>query len=249
MGPAASPAMARPLRLARCALALACGWSLAAVSAMAAKAPAQPDAPAAIAALVESLLRQEAAGLPGELQLVIEPVQLGSRAACSELSAFKPGGFRLRPRMTLGLRCAAPQRWTAYVAVQARMVGPYPVAVQTLRAGEALTPQAYALREGDLLELPADAVLDEGLLLGRTARQRIAAGQPLRAGALRSAESVMRGAPVKLTLQGHGFSVSRDGAVALEEGPPGSTISVRTPSGQIVSGVVRGAGLVEVGLP
>jgi flagella basal body P-ring formation protein FlgA len=198
---------------------------------------------------IEALVRQEAAGLPGELSIHIEDRPLAQRPACSELAVVKPAGFRLRPRMTIGLRCAAPQRWSTYVEVQARVSGRYPVAAQTLRAGEPLVASAYVWREGDLLALPNDVLLDDKLLSGYSTRQRIAAGQPLRAGSLRSADAVLRGAPVKLTLQGKGFTVSRDGAVALEEGAPGSTVSVRTSSGQVVSGVVRGAAWVELGLP
>ncbi|MFT4189897.1 MAG: flagellar basal body P-ring formation chaperone FlgA [Comamonas sp.] len=229
-------------------LTLACGWALAVAGGAAQAAGAGAGADPRIPALVEALLRQEAASLPGTLSLAIAPVALGNRAACSELSLDKPDRFRLRPDMTLGVRCVAPQRWSIYVRVRASVAGRYPVAAQTLGVGELITPQAYVWREGDLLALPGDAVLDEKQLEGRSARQRIAAGQPLRAGALRSAQTVARGALVKLTVQGEGFTVSREGATALEEGAPGSTISVRTPSGQIVSGIVRGAGVVEVGL-
>lgn len=201
-----------------------------------------------IASQVEAILKQETANLPGQLALRIAPLALGNRPACNDYEVYKPGGFRLRPRMTLGLRCVAPQRWSAYVAVQATLLGRYPVAAQMLAVGDALPTSALTLREGDLLALPSDAVLNPDRLAGWTARQRIAVGMPIRAGALRSADAVRRGMPVKLVLHGSGFTVSRDG-VAIDEGAPGSAVQVRTPAGQIVSGIVRGGGTVEVGLP
>ena len=198
---------------------------------------------------VESLVREQAHGLAGELILQTDPLQLAQRSACDELSIVKPAGFRLRSRMTLSLRCVSPQRWSTYVEVQARLHANYWVAAKTLRPGDVLGPESYEVRAGDLLALPNDVLLDRQQMLGFSARQRIPAGQALRAGALRSTDAVLRGALVKLTFQGKGFTISRDGAQALEEGTVGSTIAVRTANGHIVSGVVRGSGLVELSSP
>ena len=198
---------------------------------------------------VEALVREQAHGLAGELILQTDPLQLKQRPACDELSIVKPAGFRLRSRMTVSLRCAAPQRWSTYVEVQARMHANYLVAAKTLRSGDVLGPESYETREGDLLDLPNDVLLASQPMQGFSARQRIPAGQALRAGALRSSDAVLRGAQVKLTFQGKGFTISRDGAQALEEGAVGSTIAVRTANGHIVSGVVRGSGLVELSSP
>ena len=79
-----------------------------------------------------------------------------------------------------------------------------------------------------------------------TAAYRITAGQPIKGAALRNAQSV-RGSNVRINAVGKGFMVSSEGQ-ALDNAAPGATVQVRMPSGQVVSGVVRNAGLVEMHL-
>ena len=79
-----------------------------------------------------------------------------------------------------------------------------------------------------------------------TAAYRITAGQPIKGAALRNAQSVVRGSNVRINAVGKGFMVSSEGQ-ALDNAAPGATV-VRMPSGQVVSGVVRNAGLVEMHL-
>jgi len=52
---------------------------------------------------------------------------------------------------------------------------------------------------------------------------------------------------VRITARGAGFVISSEGQ-ALDDAAPGAMVQVRTTSGQIVSGVVRSAGMVEVQL-
>jgi flagella basal body P-ring formation protein FlgA len=52
---------------------------------------------------------------------------------------------------------------------------------------------------------------------------------------------------VHLIVQGRGFTVSSEGE-ALGKAAPGERLQVRTPSGQVVTGVVNAAGQVEVGM-
>lgn len=73
----------------------------------------------------------------------------------------------------------------------------------------------------------------------------IGAGQPLRADWLRAPVAVQQGQIVKLFARGNGFSVSHDGR-ALATAQSGQTVQIRTGSGQVVSGVARPGGLVEV---
>ena len=81
-----------------------------------------------------------------------------------------------------------------------------------------------------------------------TAAYRITAGQPIKGAALRNAQSVVRGSNVRINAVGKGFMVSSSEGQALDNAAPGATVQVRMPSGQVVSGVVRNAGLVEMHL-
>ena len=52
---------------------------------------------------------------------------------------------------------------------------------------------------------------------------------------------------MRINARGNGFVVSSEGQ-ALDNAAPGATVQVRTASGQVVTGVVRNAGLVEIQL-
>lgn len=56
---------------------------------------------------------------------------------------------------------------------------------------------------------------------------------------------VQQGQSVKLLLAGAGFTVSNEGR-ALNNATQGQVVQVRTASGQLVSGVARSGGVVEV---
>jgi len=202
---------------------------------------------AAIARVAQDYLRGQLAALPGTPAITLDPIDAARHPACAELLPFLPSALRPRARMTVGVRCAAPQSWTLYVQATVSVPGQYYVAARPIPAGQALRPDDLAAREGDLVTLPRGVMLDAQAILGMRARSRIAAGQTIRASALRSAEAVTRGQQVRITAQGRGFVVSGEGE-ALDDAPPGAAVQVRTPSGQIVSGIVRSATLVEVTL-
>ena len=123
------------------------------------------------------------------------------------------------------------------------MPGQYYVASRTIAAGQALTPADLAPRDATWSPCPG-AITDPDTVAGMTAAYRITAGQPIKGAALRNAQSV-RGSNVRINAVGKGFMVSSEGQ-ALDNAAPGATVQVRMPSGQVVSGVVRNAGLVEM---
>lgn len=209
-------------------------------------APATADA-AAIGRAAEAFLRQQLAGLPGTLSIALDPIDTSRTAACTELAPFLPAALRPRPRMTVGVRCTAPQSWTMYVQATVGARGQYYVAARTIAAGQAIQPGDLAPRDGDLVALPGGIVADPQAIVGMRARYRIVAGQAIKGSALRSALAVTRGQHVRITARGRGFVVSTEGE-ALDDAPPGAPVQVRTASGQVVSGVVRNASLVEVAL-
>ena len=148
--------------------------------------------------------------------------------------------------MTVGIRCTAPKAWTAYVQASVSVPGQYYVASRTIAAGQALTLADLAPRDGDLVALPParSPTGHGGRHDGGLSDHRRPADQ---GAALRNAQSVVRGSNVRINAVGKGFMVSSEGQ-ALDNAAPGATVQVRMPSGQVVSGVVRNAGLVEMHL-
>lgn len=208
---------------------------------------AATQAPEAIVLAAQTYLLDQLAGLPGQPSIAIDPPRAERLAPCDVMSPFMPSGMKLRSRMTVGVRCNAPKPWTAYVQATVSVPGYYYVASRMITAGQALTPDDLAPRDGDLVSLPPGAITDPQTVVGMTAAHRINAGQPVRGSSLRNAQSVVRGANVRINARGNGFVVSSEGQ-ALDNAAPGATVQVRTPGGQVVSGVVRNAGLVEIQL-
>jgi len=201
--------------------------------------------PALVQTRVSEFLQERASVLPGTPQITVTADNVERYDACESLEVFLAGNGKLRPRMSVGVRCNAPTPWTTYVQTSIQVTGTYFVAARGISAGQRIGPDDLAAREGDLMALPQGAVVDASRLDGAVATRRINAGTTLRTNALRSAESVQRGRTVRLVVNGRGFVATSEGE-AMGSAAPGSYVQVRTASGQIVSGIVRDASTVEV---
>jgi flagella basal body P-ring formation protein FlgA len=217
----------------------------------AARAQAQPldrpQDPAAVQQVAQDYLLQQLSSLPAQPNIQIDEVHTDRLPACDTLTAYTTGPMRPRARMSVGVRCTAPRPWNVYVQATVSMPGQYYVAARPINAGETLQMADLAPRDGDLINLPPGAITDPQSVIGMTASYRIGMGQPIRATNLRSAGSVQRGQMVRITARGAGFVVSSEGQV-MQNAAPGSTVEVKTASGQIVSGILQPQGNVEVPL-
>jgi flagella basal body P-ring formation protein FlgA len=72
------------------------------------------------------------------------------------------------------------------------------------------------------------------------------AGTVLRQEMLKISPVVQQGQAVKLTSSGNGFSVSAEGQ-AMSKANEGQVVQVKVASGQIVTGIARSGGQIEVG--
>jgi len=219
----------------------------AALPALAQTAPAVPrQDPAVLRLAVEQFLATQAAGLPG--QVAVKVGQIDSRnnlAACAAPQPFLAAGSRAWGKTTVGVRCSEPAHWTIYVQATVQVVGEYFVTARPLAQGQAIAESDLARIRGDLTALPPSIVTDGGLAVGRTLAMSLPAGVPLRQDALRSQPVVQQGQVVRLVTNGPGFRVSTE-ARALTNAVEGQVAQARTANGQVVSGVARGGGVVEV---
>jgi flagella basal body P-ring formation protein FlgA len=201
--------------------------------------------PTSYAEQIRVFLLEQAAPYGGTAQVNVEALAADKLAPCEQSEAFLPHGARLRSRLSVGIRCVAPKNWVAYTQASISIDGNYYVTARALKAGTALGADDISQRSGDLLRLPNGIVLDPDLLIGSVTTQRLAAGSTIKASALRSPESILRGQAVRLEARGPGFVATSDGK-AMQNGEPGSQIQVRTASGQTVSGTVLNAHTVLV---
>ena len=221
---------------------LACLLSLPAAAQL--MAPRQD--PAALRGTVDQFLRAQSAGLPGEVTITVG--QLDARMslpACPAPEAFLPAGSRVWGKTSVGVRCLAPSPWIVYVTAQVKVIADYVASAAPLAQGQLVGPNDVMRMKGDLTILPAGILTDPAQAIGRTVAMSVGMGSPLRVDSLRIQQVVQQGQAVRLVSSGPGFSVATEGR-ALNNAAVGQIAQARTPAGQVVSGVARAGGYVDV---
>jgi flagellar basal body P-ring formation protein FlgA len=211
-----------------------------------AQVPVARQDQAALRQRIEQFLRVQTAGLPGQVNITVG--QIDSRlslAACAAPEPFVPNGSRMWGKTTVGVRCTVPSPWTIYVSTTVQVVAEYLVAATPLAQGQVLGLNDLAKMRGDLTTLPQGILTDVSQAVGRTAASSLAAGTPLRGDALRSQPAVQQGQTVRLVSNGPGFQISAE-ARAISNAAEGQVAQARTSSGQVVSGIAKMGGVVEV---
>lgn len=200
----------------------------------------------ALREVVQQFLHTQAAGLPGSTSITVGSIDPRlNLAACPTPEAFFPSGSRAWGKTTVGVRCTAPVTWTVYVSANVRVYGEYLAAAAPLAQGQSIGPNDIVKMKGDLTNLPAGVITDASQAVGRTMSMSLAAGMPLRQDVLRAQQAIQQGQTVRVVSNGKGFQVSAE-ARALNNANEGQVAQARTASGQVVSGVARMGGIIEV---
>ena len=195
---------------------------------------------------VEQFLRVQTAGLPGQVNISVGNVDARTNLAqCAVPEAFMPNGSRLWGRTTIGVRCTTPSPWTIYVAATVQVIGEYVTTAAPLAQGQTVGPNDIIKIKGDLTTLPTGIITDVNQAIGRTAAISLPSGAPLRSDSLRAQPAVQQGQSVRVVSSGPGFRVSTE-ARALNNASEGQIAQARTASGQVVSGIAKAGGVVEV---
>jgi len=201
---------------------------------------------AALQQVAEQFIKIQTTGLSGTVNATVEPVDSRlTLAACPSPQAFLPNGGRLWGKTTIGIKCTAPSPWTIYVRATVQVVAEYIVAATPLAQGQTIGPNDISKVKGDLSNLPTGIITDPSQAIGRTASISLAAGAPLRQETLRANRVVQQGQSVRIVSTGPGFQIATEGR-ALNNASEGQIAQARTPTGQVVSGVARAGGIVEI---
>jgi flagella basal body P-ring formation protein FlgA len=190
-------------------------------------------------------LKQQVDGLPGRVELTVAPAFPRGLAACATLQPFLPNNARLWGRTTIGVRCTSGHPWTVWLQAKVSVHATYYVAARAIAPGEVVAEADLVGRDGDLTMLPMSIITAPSQAVGSITLMRVGAGLPLRQDMLKSAASVTAGATVRVVAQGDGFSISSEGS-ALSNAPPGQPVRVRTAAGQIIMGIVKDSGTVQI---
>ena len=198
-------------------------------------------------AIAETYARNQTRGLPGEVSVQIGHLDSSTQLpACQNLQAYTPHGGRLWGKTFVGIRCLGPQTWEVLIPAQISVYSNYVVSARALAGGQALQASDFALLRGDLSSLPAGVITDRNAVIGKTLKNGLGPGQPLRHDQLLAPLLIRSGQTVKLISRGSGFTVSGEGR-AINNAAEGQVAQVRVPSGQTITGIVQADGSVEVG--
>lgn len=186
--------------------------------------------------------------LPGPAAVVADSPDPRLRLTrCTQpLAANVPANGVRSARFTAEVRCDGTQPWRLYLPVRVTSTRPVVVASRALARDTVLAPGDVRLAESALASVPAGALHETGLAVGRVLRRPADEGQALTASLLEAPTLVRRGQQVTVEAQAGGLQVRMEG-VARGEGALGDIIEVENgTSGRIVQAVVRSAKSVEV---
>lgn len=195
---------------------------------------------------VNDFVKLNTSELPGQVSFTVGTIDPRLQLpTCAMPEAFLPAGSRLWGNTTVGVRCASATPWTIYVPVGVKITAPVAIATHPLAAGHTLTQADVTMQPADLAQLPAGTIQDINQVIGKTVVSGAPSGQPLRQDMLRAPQVIQQGQSVKLLAKGSSFQVSSEGK-ALGNATLGQVVSVRTQSGQVINGIARQNGVVEV---
>lgn len=207
---------------------------------------AQQD-PVPVKKAIDGWLKTQTKGLPGQVSWEIGGLDPGNQLTpCGSFDISRPAGARPWGRTNVVVRCVGEAGWRVYVPIHVRVKADYLISARPIAQGQAVVVDDIATELGDLSELPANILTEPGLAIGKVASSSIPAGRPLRADMLKSQTVVRQGQTVKVVSRGPGFAVANEGR-ALANALEGQVTQVRLVSGQVVSGVAKADGTVEVG--
>jgi flagella basal body P-ring formation protein FlgA len=230
-----APTRPAPRRVAP-RLAAALVLAAAGVTAAAQIAPQPALAPEPIRAFVERLVPAGSGRVEVQVGALDPRLQL---APCGRSEPYQLPGTRAWGRSMVGLRCVEGATWSVALPVNVTVRGRALVAGEALAAGSSPSGASLRIEETDLTREPGTPVTDTAQLVGRSLIRPVAAGQVLRLEHLRITQTVAAGDPVRIQMVGQGFMIQADGQ-ALAGAGDGQPIRVRTDSGRILAGTLRG---------
>ena len=213
-------------------------------------ATAQEHAPRqgqdAIRQLVEQFLTLQASEIPGQVTVNVGAIDPRLNvAACAAPTAALSNGSRAWGKTTVVVRCVVPTPWTLYVTANVHIQGEYIATAAPLAAGQIVSAGDLIKMTGDLGALPAGVLTNPTQAIGRTVTNALKAGMPLRQESLRTQQVVQQGQTVQVISGGIGYKVSTE-AKALSNAAEGQMAQARTANGQVVSGVARSGGVLQI---
>jgi flagella basal body P-ring formation protein FlgA len=202
--------------------------------------------PASVKKAIESWLKVQTKDLPGQVSFEIGSIDPGNQLVpCTTFDISRPASAQAWGRTNVQVRCINEANWRIYVPVQIRVRLDYLVSARPIAQGQAVVTEDLTTQLGDLSDLPANILTDPALAIGKAATVAIPTGRPLRADMFKAVTAIRQGQTVKVISRGPGFAVTNEGR-ALNNATEGQVTQVKLGNGQVVSGIAKSSGTVEV---
>lgn len=221
-------------------VALICLLSLYAPSAW----PESKQSHAEIRKTVLEFVQLKTQSIPGKVTVKVD--ELDPRSvfpACSALEAFLPTGAQMFGKTSIGVRCNEKNGWSVFIPTTITVTINMLVSSKPLQQGRALGAGDFNIQSGELNQM--GIITDESQALGKILKFSIGAGQPLKQDMLRLPYTVTQGQTVQLILEGRGIKLRTEGQ-AMNNAAEGQPVQVKVSSGQVINGIARADGAVEV---
>lgn len=200
-----------------------------------------------VRAKIDEFLVRQTEGYPGKASISVGAIDNNLKLApCPNIEVFLPPGSRAWGKTSVGVRCQAPTVWAIYVQAKVGVTAKYLVASGPLAQGHVVASQDLMYENGDLTQLPAGVFTDPDQAIGRIVHVSLNAGTVLREEMLKLPPAVQQGQTVQLVSIGNGFKISSEGQ-AINNASEGQVVQVKVASGQLISGIARRGGQIEVG--
>ncbi|MBX9444433.1 flagellar basal body P-ring formation chaperone FlgA [Dickeya chrysanthemi] len=153
-----------------------------------------------------------------------------------------PGNARMWGNLSVSVSCNQDRR---FIQVEVQVTGSYVVAAAPLSRGSELAAGDIRTVRGRIDQLPPRALFTLEEAQGAIALRDIAPGQAITQVMIRKPWVIRAGQNVQILAQGDGFSVRSEGK-AMNNAASGQPARARTASGQVVSGIASGDGIILI---
>jgi len=166
---------------------------------------------------------------------------------CSNVEFSLPYSSKQRGTIRLSVSCSKPKAWSLFISASILESKTYFITRTGLDKDHSIQKQDLIETEVFTVHTPLGAISDPQPILGRSLTHPLLPGVAVRMTDLNPEPSLARGQTVKVIGIGSGFEITRTGQL-LANANPGQKVQVRTVSKQVITGIARSGGTVEVSL-
>lgn len=125
--------------------------------------------------------------------------------------ALKDRNQTVLGRVTIGIRCKAPEPWTIYLRGSVTSLVNVPVLNTPINRSETISESEVVFQEMEIDSDLRGVVIDKDKIIGKVAVRNLIAGEPLRQSDLKSPRLISRGQSVNITSRTGGLTVTMKG--------------------------------------